>query len=158
MTGACVPRHATLPSEKENAVSEFVYLAPEVLKNDLYITSADVYGFGLLVYELEAKRKPFDDHRTVSFKDFVVALNPLTMLHLDTEAQAWFTKSKMNLIKQCVIISETERPNMNVVKDMVESINGGELKGNKQARSTSFQMPSPGEVFRRSAEYEKNTH
>jgi serine/threonine protein kinase len=155
LTGACVPRHATLPLEKENPVSEFVYLAPEVLRKELYITSADIYGYGLLMYELLCERKAFQEQRKSTFKDFAERVNPEKMLHLLTHISACLTEGTIKLISHCVQISEDDRPNMHVVIEMLDSLKGDfgkEVTGRRPG------MHTPGEVFRRPRECEKNTH
>ncbi|XP_045166450.2 uncharacterized protein LOC123529920 isoform X2 [Mercenaria mercenaria] len=156
MTGACVPRHATLPLDKENTVSDFVYLAPEVLKNELYITPADVYGFGLLVYEIVSERKAFQEQRKTTFKEFVERISPVTMLHLNTHAQNWLSENALLVVKQCLEISENKRPNMNVVIEMLGNIKS-DFKPDLTGRRMT-EMHTPGEVFRRSRGMEKNTH
>ena len=154
MTGACVPRHATLPLEKENSVSEFVYLAPEVLRNELYITSADVYGYGLLVYELLSERKVFYNQRKSTFREFAERVNPETMLHLLTHARTWFSEGTIKLVSQCLEISQEKRPNMNVVIEMLDSIKG-EFK--KEMTERTLDMHTPRERYS-AREVEKNTH
>ncbi|RIB20364.1 kinase-like domain-containing protein [Gigaspora rosea] len=37
------------------------YVAPEVLKGELYTPAADVYSFGMIMWELTSGRQPFDD-------------------------------------------------------------------------------------------------
>ncbi|XP_060586723.1 uncharacterized protein LOC132742365 [Ruditapes philippinarum] len=152
LTGACVPRHATLPLEKEIPVSDFVYLAPEVLRKELYITSADVYGYGLLVYELLCEREAFQEQRKSTLKDFAERVNPEKMLHLLTHISACLTEGTIKLITQCVQISEDDRPNMHVVIEM--------LKGNfrKEVTRRRPEMHTPVKLFRRPRKCEKNTH
>lgn len=82
------------------------------------------------------------------------------MLHLDTDGQSLFTKEALILIKQCIEVSENRRPNMNAVIDMLNSINGkfkGETSAGWAGRRLS-EMRTPGEVFRRRREHERDNH
>lgn len=131
-----------------------------MLRNELYITSADVYGFGLLVFEILIDVKAFCSKRKISFNDFVKTVNPYSMLHLDTDGQSLFTKEALILIKQCIEVSENRRPNMNAVIDMLNSINGkfkGETSAGWAGRRLS-EMRTPREVFRRRREHERDNH
>ena len=38
-----------------------IYLSPEVLKTGVHATWDDVYAFGILCYELVARRDPYED-------------------------------------------------------------------------------------------------
>lgn len=151
MTGACVPRHANLPLQKENPVADFVYLPPEVLRNELYITSADVYAFGILLFELLCETKAFDSMRNVKFNDFVEAINRESMLPLNSQAQSILTAETLNLIKCCVDISENRRPNMDYVKDRLAIINGDFMVQNSNGHvgRKSTEICTPEKIYRR---------
>ena len=101
LTGACLPRRATLPLDTDVKVSEFVYLAPDVLKKDLYITSSDVYGFGLLIYELITEKKAFYPERKLTFKEYVEKVDPVAML-INAEIKSAMSNETMALLEGCV--------------------------------------------------------
>lgn len=145
MTGAGVPMHASLPLDPEETVCNFVYLSPEVLKKEMYVTPADVYGFGLLFYELACEAKAFIQQRESSFKEFVDKLNPSAMLFLDTRAQTLMSVESLDLVKKCVEVVESRRPNMDIVIETLEVIKDDFQTGMLTLRHA---MPAPGKVFR----------
>jgi hypothetical protein len=51
LCGACHPKVAPLPDDKDAIlVGDFVYVSPEVLKGELYVSCADIYFY--IVYRL----------------------------------------------------------------------------------------------------------
>lgn len=127
LTGACLPRSAALPLDTDRdivPVSNFVYLPREALKSELYVSSADVYGFGLLMYEVIFKKKPFADQRNLKFRDFVDNLDTHKMLGLDQKTSSTLTQPTFDLMKACVNQDETNRPSMCDVADRLSEING----------------------------------
>lgn len=106
LTGVCLPRKATLPFDVDTVpISDFVYLSPEVLNQELYVSSSDVYGYGLLMYELFSDGKAFAQERSRPFCDFVANVNPVKMLGLEEQPD-------LGLMKACLNNSHMERPSM----------------------------------------------
>lgn len=152
MTGACIPRHATFPMERETKTGDFVYLAPEVLKNDLYVTSADVYGFGLLIYELISERPAFEDQRqSETLKSFTEKVQSCDMLHIGIVQ----SECIRDIIRQCTATLDSERPPMESVTLMLKELKDNDVNLPKTVRSPSH---TPGYIFRRSRELGKNSH
>lgn len=53
MTGACLPRVGVFPKDWANTnAARYVYLAPEVLKRNVYISHADMYSFAIYAIEV----------------------------------------------------------------------------------------------------------
>lgn len=88
LTGACLPRKANLPMDRESVeVSHFVFISPEVLNDEAYLSCDDAYAAGLLALELIFKIKPYKEYRTWSLDQFARELNPPEMLKLDETLQ-----------------------------------------------------------------------
>lgn len=73
---ATVVENATVESHEVYAMSgetgSLRYMAPEVAENFPYNASADVYSFGIILWELAASRKPFDGFDRDLFYERVV--------------------------------------------------------------------------------------
>jgi serine/threonine protein kinase len=50
-----------------------VWLAPEIMKKEQYTEKADVYSFGIILWELLVRNKPFDEYE-VAHSQFISAL------------------------------------------------------------------------------------
>jgi serine/threonine protein kinase len=50
-----------IPELKERVVQQPVWLAPEVMSQQCYNEKVDVYGFGIILWELITKQHPFDE-------------------------------------------------------------------------------------------------
>jgi len=52
------------------------YIAPEVMKGDDATVHSDIYSLGVVLYEMLAGRRPFDDKRAQRFIHAVLTLDP----------------------------------------------------------------------------------
>jgi serine/threonine protein kinase len=101
------------------------YMAPEVLRRKPYTQAADIYSFGMVMYFVATGRQPFDncahDHKLAIdlCKGVIPELN---------EAEA--PKSYINLMKKCLDLNPTNRPNVTVLFQLLCSIslNNSEIK------------------------------
>ena len=103
-TGACLPRKATLPYDTNVPVAEFVYLAPEVLNGELYLATADHYGFGILLMELALQKSVFKTEKKMTFKEFQDKVNhdgPESMLLRGLLAFS-LTEEAQCLVRKCI--------------------------------------------------------
>ncbi|OWF42782.1 uncharacterized protein LOC110460608 [Mizuhopecten yessoensis] len=76
LTGGCFPRHAKLPeNSSEIRAAEFVYIPPFVLRGHKYVNRADIYAFGLLMYEVLCIDKPFRSKHSLSLSDFTKTMH-----------------------------------------------------------------------------------
>lgn len=118
LTGACLPRIAKLPADTTWPAKTFVYLAPEVLRGEIYDSSSDIYSFGLLVLELATICLPmvFVKEQNAALCDFIRNVNPQIMLKIN-EAVAAFTVKTKALVSNCLEIDKHCRPS---IKDVVE--------------------------------------
>ncbi|KAL4226200.1 hypothetical protein ACF0H5_014186 [Mactra antiquata] len=153
LTGSCIPRHATFPIDRDIKVDEFAYLAPEVLKNDLYVSSADIYGLGLLMYELVTNRPAFEQQRTTdSLETFTEKVQHDTVLEIDQVKE----DNIRDIIRQCISISDGERPTAHDISSMLKEIKDSGVQLNSAPIALPKAVCSPGDIFRRSRG--KNTH
>lgn len=111
LTGACLPRKANLPMDRESVeVSHFVFISPEVLNNESYLSCDDAYAAGLLALELIFKIKPYKEYRTWSLDQFARELNPPEMLKLDETLQGQ-PRDVYDLVTKCFGKAD-DRPQM----------------------------------------------
>ena len=75
---------STLP-ESRRLVANPLWLAPEILKGESYSTEADVYGYGIVLWELFARSIPFRD----SGIRFMSALEEQVRVALHSLAGPW---------------------------------------------------------------------
>ena len=93
------------------------YMAPEVLLGQPYNLSADVYGFGILLYEIMAMRRPFSEFNfhEIEQKVGVMGLRPdLTCLYDTTPDQIIY------LIEKCWTKDLFKRPNFTAIYNQLE--------------------------------------
>ncbi|OWF42783.1 uncharacterized protein LOC110460595 [Mizuhopecten yessoensis] len=79
LVGGCLPREFVQPSETE-LVGNFAYLSPNVLRGSTYSNASDMYGLGLLVFELLLGVTAFRSHRETLLLNFIKNVDPLTMV------------------------------------------------------------------------------
>ncbi|VDI31864.1 Hypothetical predicted protein [Mytilus galloprovincialis] len=121
LCGACQPRVAPLPVDKDRVLAgDFVYLSPEVLNGDLYVACADIYAFGLLVFEILVGQA-FKDQRQQLLSEFIdnckpCALNgcPYTLENL--------SQSTKDIIQDCLDEILERRPSIENLNHSVSNI------------------------------------
>jgi serine/threonine protein kinase len=113
------------------------YIAPEVLRGKPYTQAADIYSFGMIMYFVATGRQPFDncahDHNLVI--DICKGVRPEL-----NEPKA--PKSYVDLMKKCLDLNQTNRPNVTVLCQLLSSItlNNSEIKEAENYRI--LQLPS----------------
>jgi len=102
------------------------YMAPEVAQYLPYNTSADVYSFGLLLWELVSLKQPFDDLSAHQHSEKVVYGN-----HRPKLKYSWPTGIQ-NLVKKCWDHDKSRRPNLKEVatrlRAEIKSLGGGTIE------------------------------
>ena len=119
LTGACLPREAKLPEYKESIeTGNFVYLAPEILRGEMYEATADIYSFGLFLIEMLIPDMchVFRRERKMTLYDFTQNVNPETMLSLTNTVEVFTVKTRA-LITNCLEMDKDDRP---LMSDVVE--------------------------------------
>lgn len=120
LTGGCLPRVADLPDDPEqHIISDFVYLAPEVLRGELYTASADVYAFGLLLFDLISGSPAFSKQRQMSLDIFIQKIISEEGMRLDTDSLN-FADTGKRLIGSCVELLEDSRPSISGIQDEIQ--------------------------------------
>lgn len=135
-TGACLPRKATLPYDTNMSVAEFVYLAPEVLNGELYVATADVYSYGILLLELVLQHSIFrSERKNLTFQEFhqkICTAGPEAML-LKGVIPMTLTDEALIVVKKCL---SSDKVSLDLV---------AEVKEIKDFKRKSF--GTPGRVF-----------
>ena len=70
------PRLAVLPYPQDAPIAECVYLSPEVLRGGVYRLRADIYGLGLIAWELWNQELAFKRQREARLDHFLQTLRP----------------------------------------------------------------------------------
>lgn len=124
LTGACLPREAKLPVYKESIeTGHFVYLAPEVLRGDVYEPTADIYSYGLFLIEMLVTETPhvFRKERKMTLCDFTKQIDPESMLNLMKIVEVFTVKTRA-LIENCLQMDKDDRPLMSLVVEYTSFI------------------------------------
>lgn len=109
---------------KESVESgNFVYLAPEILRGDIYEPTADIYSFGLLILEMMVPEMPhvFKRERKMTLYDFTENVNPEVMLDLENTVEIFTVKTRA-LVENCLQMDKDDRPLMNLVVEYTSFI------------------------------------
>lgn len=57
-------------SRRQTVVGTLVYMAPEVLSNEKYSEKADIYSFGVVLWEIFTGNNPYEDERYRDLNQF----------------------------------------------------------------------------------------
>ncbi|OHS97377.1 hypothetical protein TRFO_36378 [Tritrichomonas foetus] len=98
-------------------IGTFLYTSPEEIKNEKYGYAADVYSFGLMIYELVTLRKPFEDEK--SFVDIIQAITRGESL--DIKESPNVTNELIILFDCCTHLSQTDRSIMPLILMQIEN-------------------------------------
>ena len=98
------------------------YMSPEVYKSETYNLSADIYSFGMVLWEIFALEKPFEEYSTSMHKDLVIGkgYRPMCKDTWDSEvnqvmAQSWKTDK---------FLRPTAAKNVETLKDIFSKLKG----------------------------------
>ena len=97
-------------------VADFVYLAPEVLSGDLYLATADIYCYGILLLELVLKKRMYKHERSMTFSEFQEQVKPEAML-LSGLLSLSLTEHAHAFVKKCL---RREIPSLDLVAAVEE--------------------------------------
>ncbi|KAL3853541.1 hypothetical protein ACJMK2_017076 [Sinanodonta woodiana] len=131
LTGACLPRPATLPLERDTIqAGDFVYLPPEVLTGDLYISSSDMYSFGLFILEVLARNSfehgVFGPQKKWTLSEFVSQIDASSMLEMEKRCNA-VSKETLDMVSRLLLRDENRRPTANEVYDFIPHVKSEDL-------------------------------
>ena len=102
LTNVGEPRKACVADLLEGETGSFVYLPPEVLRGGIYRARADMYGIGLMAWELWSQDEAFKQQRKIKLKDFIDQVSP-DGLKMDGE------NPFVTLLEVCVTSQAEER-------------------------------------------------
>ncbi|KAK3610633.1 hypothetical protein CHS0354_009097 [Potamilus streckersoni] len=140
LTGACLPRVATLPLDKVHfKTGDFVYLAPEVLRLDKYTFTADVYSFGILSAEI---MKPsfigFRRQKKFTLSEFISCDDPSEVF--DWPSLSDLPKNLTDFMRRCMNVRSVLRPSAQDLSSFFK-------KGKKEvSKSTSLDSAFPNDL------------
>jgi tRNA A-37 threonylcarbamoyl transferase component Bud32 len=100
-----------MSSAMTQAVGTPLYMAPEALDGNTYSTKADIYSLAMIMYEMEAGRKPFDD---------ILPIHTVVSMVLDGRRPAIPPECPAeyaNLIRDCWIHIPDSRPEAALVRE-----------------------------------------
>ena len=121
LCGACHPKVAPLPDDKDAIlVGDFVYVSPEVLKGELYVSCADIYSFGLLLFEVLIG-PVFQNQRQWSFKQFIDKCQPCVLNGLPYSTDGLLESTKES-IQDCLSLDLEKRPSIEQLMMSVDNI------------------------------------
>ncbi|XP_069141445.1 uncharacterized protein [Argopecten irradians] len=128
LTGECLPRNFIQPSETE-VVGNFAYLSPNVLRGSTYSKAADMYGLGLLVFELLLGVKAFGSHRNSLLVDFIEKDDPQTLLDPSNDMNR-LSQGTADFILRCVHPTQDPEkfPDANDIKQALTCIGQENVK------------------------------
>jgi hypothetical protein len=107
----------SLRDGKEGARGTPLWMAPEVLEGKEFSTSADVYSFGIVLWEIYTRKEPFNQFRNYQkFKEAVVRQG--TRPRLPQECPP----SLAQLIERCWAADPLLRPNFVSILDELEGV------------------------------------
>ncbi len=89
------------------------YVAPEILRKQPYTTAADVYSFGVIMYELASGKPPYPDrpHNTELALDIVQGLHPK---FAEETPQCY-----VDLAKRCLDVDPHKRPSAEELMEII---------------------------------------
>ncbi len=107
----------SLRDGKEGARGTPLWMAPEVLEGKEFSTSADVYSFGIVLWEIFTRKEPFSQFRNYQkFKEAVVKQGVRPRIPPECPP------SLAQLIERCWAADPLLRPNMVTILDELENI------------------------------------
>ncbi|KAH0789578.1 TKL family protein kinase [Histomonas meleagridis] len=92
-----------------------VYMAPEVASGHVYDNKADVYSFGLVVYEMCEGLPPFRNYDSEGFFDQLISATCILEYSKNTP------KELKKLIEQCTNFKPYDRPSFSEIVEMIVS-------------------------------------
>jgi len=115
------------------------YMSPEMLCQEAYNTKTDVYSFGLVFYEMLARRKPFEGIKPHHFAEFVGVYHhrpklTVTDLGVDGEQDASLYRQVHGILEHSWCASMEQRWTMTQVKEALLDV---------QEQLLPIQRPSP---------------
>lgn len=158
LSGACRPKKAALPQDRDTfPVGDFIYISPEVLQGELYVSCADVYAFGLLVFEILVG-PAFKDQRQWSLAKFANSCQPYALNGCPYTLDGLLA-STQDIIQSCLELVLERRPTIEELLKPVSDIKNDpvlSLKKEMQRQQVRRKESNPSFEARRNSS--RNTH
>ena len=112
--GLCKPADEETEKHNKNVYGVLPYVAPEVLRGKTYTQASDVYGFGIIIYEVFNGLPPYHDmaHEDLLALKICQGFRPKFNIKVPQLIE--------NIAKQCVDTDQLKRPTTNY---LVEKLN-----------------------------------
>lgn len=107
-----------------------VYMAPEVIQDDSYNNKADVYAFGIIMYEVLTELQPYPKYIQGLATDYQIKSDVINGKRPSFD-QTSIRSSFRSLIEQCWSQNPSERPSFADLFDKLSNYKEGQNKGEK---------------------------
>jgi serine/threonine protein kinase len=124
--GLCQPANVKPSQDKNKKIFGVLpYVAPEVLRGKEYTQESDIYGFGIIVYEICTGLPPYHDIAHDNFLAIRICQG------LRPKSNYKIPQLILDIIKQCWDADPLKRPKANELKDLLYNLHNEFLKFNK---------------------------
>ena len=101
-----------------------IYMAPEVFKSEPYGAKVDIYGLGLILWEMWYGERAFGELKTTSVREFIGKINEGYRPTLLKESCSPPMPDLANLMKECWNKEPESRLNASQCVSKLESLSG----------------------------------
>jgi len=133
---SCILERNQTHLTKASQVGTAGYMAPEVLRNESYGEKADVWSFGVLLYEILTGKRPYSEHDFALQVMVAVATNGARPKLVDIDSSDSVGKQLVQLVDDCCHQEATHRPRFEEILDRLLAI----------MRQLSAPQPPPGQT------------
>lgn len=104
----------TISTIKPKKQANPIYIAPEVLRDEPYTKSADVYSYSIILYDILTGIRPFSEF------DFNELIEKVAIQNLRPELTSDISEPYQNLIKKCWSPNPEERPTFDEIVNFLK--------------------------------------
>nr|BAJ33673.1 unnamed protein product [Eutrema halophilum] len=149
---------------KKNMVGTLIYMAPEILRKEMFTEKSDIYSFGILINELLTGVVPYTDLRAEAQAHTVLEMNyteqQLTAAIVSSglrpalaETGFHVPKSLLSLIQKCWGADPSKRPSLDNVVLELESLWEQEREKQQGQTNSISRSDKDGEAIKITGEY-----